>query len=423
MAPLARPLCQDAPADLSLALARLGLPAPACAPLLEALPQAQVLLTGLGPSDVGFLRRLQDAPPGAPGREAHPLFVAGDAAERPGTGLLTGRREQLRRLLDAARADAALGGLAAALARVVDPPGLPPPLRLGGRAFAWGARTHVMGVVNVTPDSFSDGGRFLAAEAAVAHGEALARAGADLLDVGAESTRPGAEPVSADEELARLLPVLRGLRERCALPLSVDTLKPAVAAEALREGAHLVNAVGGTGPDGGAMARVVAATPGAALCVMHMQGTPRTMQEAPAYGDVVAEVLAALEAAVEGAVGLGVPRERLLVDPGIGFGKTAEHNLLLLRRAADLRLLGLPVLVGTSRKRFLGTLVGGKPPAERGPATAGSVAALAALGGADVVRVHDVAECRDALAVADAVRQAGVAGAGSLFAPRGGEAP
>ncbi|MCI0672284.1 MAG: dihydropteroate synthase, partial [Myxococcaceae bacterium] len=375
--------------------------------LLTKLPHLQVLLTGLTADDDRFLRGLHEAPTSQV-HDGVPHFTPGDTKARPGSGLLTGRREQFLRLLDTCGQDAALTPLARALTRVLDAAGAPRALVLGGRTLTWGTRTHVMGVVNVTPDSFSDGGRFLAAESAVAHGEALARAGADLLDVGGESTRPGAPPVSADEELARILPVVRGLKERTDVPISVDTSKAVVAKEALAAGAVLVNDISGLHFDP-QLAHVVAAT-GAACCVMHIRGTPETMQREAVYADVVAEVLVWLDEAVERAVTAGVPRDRLLVDPGIGFGKTAGHNLLLLRRLVDLRQLGLPVLVGTSRKSFLGKLAGGKPPSERLAATLGSVAAVAALGGADVVRVHDVAECRDALAVADAIRTSREAG-------------
>jgi dihydropteroate synthase len=285
----------------------------------------------------------------------------------------------------------------------------PAPLVLGGRTFAFGTRTHVMGVVNVTPDSFSDGGRYFGTEAAVAHGLRLAEAGADVLDVGGESTRPGSPPVSAEEELARILPVIEGLRARSDVPLSVDTTKAAVAREALKAGAVLINDISGFHFDA-ELPRVVAEA-GAACCLMHIQGTPETMQKEPHYEDVVDEVLAFLEEGVAKAVAAGVPRERVLVDPGIGFGKTLGHNLFLLRRLGELRVLGLPVLVGTSRKAFLGRLTGGKPADERLAATLGSVALMAAAGDADFVRVHDVAEARDALAVVDAVRTAREGGA------------
>jgi dihydropteroate synthase len=314
----------------------------------------------------------------------------------------------LERAREAAAKEPELKELEAALRRLLAVP-VERVLRVGEKVFPLGGRTLVMGVVNVTPDSFSDGGKFFEADQAVAQGEALARAGADLLDVGGESSRPGAPPVGPGEELRRILPVVRRLRESTGLPISIDTTKAAVAEEALGAGASLVNDISGLSADP-ALLDVVAKAPRAALCVMHMQGTPQTMQAAPRYQDVMEEVLAFLHGAAGRAVKAGLAPEQILVDPGIGFGKTAGHNLVLLRRLGDLRQLGYPVLVGTSLKSFLGALSGGKPAAERLWATLGSVAAVAALGGADVVRVHDAAEARDALAVADAIRQASEAG-------------
>ncbi len=399
----ARPVRIDRPADLEPAFLRMGLPTPAREYLLEKLPALHVLLTGLGREQGRFLAGLFAASD-APGREEFPSWVAGDQRTRPGTGLLSGRKDQFERVVAAAKAQPELAELAGALARVLEASLPPASLVLGGRTFAFGARTYVMGVVNVTPDSFSDGGRYFGTEAAVAHGLRLAEVGADMLDVGGETTRPGSPPVSAEEELARILPVIEGLRARSDVPISVDTTKAAVAREALKAGAALINDISGFHFDA-ELPRVVAEA-GAACCLMHIQGTPETMQKEPHYEDVVDEVLAFLEESVAMAVAAGVPRERILVDPGIGFGKTLGHNLFLLRRLGELRVLGLPVLVGTSRKSFLGRLVGGKPADERLAATLGSVAVMAAAGDADFVRVHDVAEARDALAVADAVRAA-----------------
>ncbi|HEX8441009.1 dihydropteroate synthase [Archangium sp.] len=404
----ARPVRVDRPADLAPAFLRMGLPTPAREYLLEKLPALHVLLTGLGREQGRFLAGLFAASE-APGHEEYPSWVAGDQRTRPGTGLLSGRKDQFERVVAEARRQPELAELAGALARVLEASLPPASLVLGGRTFAFGARTHVMGVVNVTPDSFSDGGRYFGTEAAVAHGLRLAEGGADVLDVGGESTRPGSPPVSAEEELARILPVLEGLRARTDVPLSVDTTKAAVAREALKAGAVLINDISGFHFDA-ELPRVVAEA-GAACCLMHIQGTPETMQKDPHYEDVVDEVLAFLEEGVAKAVAAGVPRERVLVDPGIGFGKTLGHNLFLLRRLGELRVLGRPLLVGTSRKAFLGRLTGGKPADERLAATLGSVAVMAAAGDADFVRVHDVAEVRDALAVADAVRAAQEGGA------------
>lgn len=286
-----------------------------------------------------------------------------------------------------------------------------PAVTIGPRRFEWKTRTFVMGVVNVTPDSFSDGGRFSSTEAAADHGEALIRAGADLLDIGGESTRPGAAPVELEEELSRVVPVVAALARRLPLvPLSVDTSKPEVARRAVEAGAHLINDV--TGLQSEEMLRLVAELK-VFVCAMHMQGTPRTMQRNPVYDDVVAQVLDGLEATLIRAEAAGVERHRVLVDPGIGFGKTVEHNLFLLKHMAALRLLGAPVLLGSSRKSFLGALTGGKPPEARDVATSASVAAIAVTRGADVVRVHDVASTRDAVAVADAIAQA--SGGGRRF--------
>lgn len=271
---------------------------------------------------------------------------------------------------------------------------------LGAQRLEWGRQTRIMGIVNCSPDSFSDGAAD--AKSAIAHGLALVEAGADLLDIGGESTRPGAAPVSEEEELRRVIPVVEGLRSRRSeLLLSVDSRKPNVARAAVKAGAHLINDVSGLRDE--AMLDVLAAT-GACACAMHMLGTPETMQVGPHYDDVGVEVLDALERALRRAERWGIARDRLWIDPGIGFGKTLEHNLFLLRRAADLRLLGVPVLIGVSRKSFLGTLLGGKPPQERVCASAATAAALAAEGAVDVVRVHDVAQTREALAVGDALR-------------------
>ena len=256
-----------------------------------------------------------------------------------------------------------------------------------------------MGVVNVTPDSFSDGGLYLDPAAAVAHGEELVRDGAVILDIGGESTRPGAEPVGEAEELERVVPVVAGLAGAGA-EISVDTSKAAVAAAALAAGASIVNDV--TALRGDAEMAALCADRGAGLVLMHMAGTPRTMQREPRYGDVVAEVRAFLAARIEAALAAGVAEERIWVDPGIGFGKTAAHNFELLRRLAELRELGRPIVVGTSRKSFIAAGNDGSAAGERlGGTIASSV--LAAVEGADVLRVHDVAELAQALSVATAV--------------------
>jgi dihydropteroate synthase len=257
----------------------------------------------------------------------------------------------------------------------------------------------IMGVVNVTPDSFSDGGLFLDADAAVKHGLRLVDEGADILDVGGESTRPGAEPVSEDEERERVLPVVERLAQDAGARLSIDTTKLAVARAALDAGASLVNDVSAFRFDPG-MAALVAETR-AGCCLMHMLGEPRTMQEDPRYDDVVSDVKAFLEERLAFAVSEGIDEERVWLDPGIGFGKTVEHNLELLRRLDEIVAIGRPVVVGTSRKSFLGKIAGGRDEDQRLPGTI-ATNVLALERGASVFRVHDVAQNADALAVAAA---------------------
>jgi dihydropteroate synthase len=260
----------------------------------------------------------------------------------------------------------------------------------------------IMGVVNVTPDSFSDGGRFLDPQAAVEQGHRLVDEGAQMLDIGGESTRPGADAVPAEEELRRVLPVVEGLAGSGAT-ISIDTSKAAVAAAALDAGASYVNDVTAFRGDP-ELAGLVAAR-GVDCCLMHMLGTPRTMQDDPRYDDVVSEVKAFLEQRLAFAVAAGVAEERITLDPGIGFGKTLEHNLELLARLGEIVALGRPVLIGVSRKAFLGRITG-REPAGRAVATA-AANVLALERGASVFRVHDVPETLDALAVAAATLAGG----------------
>ena len=257
------------------------------------------------------------------------------------------------------------------------------------------ARPLVMGILNVTPDSFSDGGLYEDLHPAIARAEELAAAGADIIDVGGESTRPGAVPVSPEAELDRVLPVVEALTAGLGVPISIDTRHADVAAACVTAGAAIINDVSGFSDP--AMVDV-AARCDAGLVVMHMLGEPGTMQDSPAYDDVVAEVTAYLAARAAALVDAGVAPGRIALDPGIGFGKTLEHNLELLRGLPALAALGFPVLVGTSRKRFIGDVSGEAEPARR---VAGSVASVlwAAHHGADIVRVHDVAETSQALAV------------------------
>jgi dihydropteroate synthase len=261
-----------------------------------------------------------------------------------------------------------------------------------------------MGVLNVTPDSFSDGGEFLEASCAIAHGRRLASEGADILDIGGESTRPGAEPVVAQVELERVLPVVEQLVQLLPdLQISIDTSKAPVAREAIKAGASLVNDV--TALRGDPQMTAVIADSGVECCLMHMQGVPRTMQREPHYEDVVAEVKSFLAERLQFAVSQGIAEQRVLLDPGIGFGKTVAHNLQLLARLDELATLGRPIVIGTSRKSFIGQILakarGLAQPADPSHHLAGTVATnvLAYERGATVFRVHDVAAVRDALAV------------------------
>jgi dihydropteroate synthase len=259
-------------------------------------------------------------------------------------------------------------------------------------------RPAVMGVLNITPDSFSDGGAFLEVSAALAHAQQMAVEGADLIDVGGESTRPGAAPVSAGEELRRVIPVVEALVAAGDVPVSIDTSKAAVARTAVAAGASYVNDVTALRGDPDMVA--VVAEAGTDVCLMHMQGQPRTMQDDPRYDDVVAEVKAFLDDQLAFAVREGVAEDRIWLDPGIGFGKTLDHSLTLLRRLDEIVALGRPVVVGASRKRFLGALTG-RDETDR---VAGTIAAnvIAYERGAHMFRVHDVGPARDALRVASA---------------------
>jgi dihydropteroate synthase len=257
---------------------------------------------------------------------------------------------------------------------------------------------RLLGIVNVTPDSFSDGGLFLEPERAIEHALRLVDEGADLLDIGGESTRPGARGVSATEELDRVGPVLEGLRH-VEVPISIDTAKVAVAEMALDAGAEMVNDV--TAFRSEPRLAALCADRGCGVVLMHMQGTPRTMQRDPAYDDVVDDIKAFLAERIEFATSEGVEEERIWIDPGIGFGKTVEHNLELLNRLGELRELGRPVVIGASRKSFIGRITGRDVHERLGGTIASNVVAL--LGGAEVFRVHDVAELRQALDVTEAI--------------------
>jgi dihydropteroate synthase len=273
----------------------------------------------------------------------------------------------------------------------------------GRYRLSFGERTLLMGVINVTPDSFSDGGLFYGREQAIAQGEALAAEGADILDIGGESTRPFSQPLAAGEELNRIIPVIRELAKKVRIPISVDTYKAEVAAVALDAGAALVNDISALRLDP-AMTKVLR-NHGVPVILMHMQGTPQDMQSEPHYGDLLKEVHSFFEERLNRAQQEGLARDRVLIDPGIGFGKTWDHNLLLIKRLDFFSDLGCPVLIGTSRKSFIGKLTGQSLPGEREWGTAATTA-IAAWMGAHMIRVHRVDSNRQVLQVLDALREA-----------------
>ncbi|MBZ0104487.1 MAG: dihydropteroate synthase [Sulfuricella denitrificans] len=258
-------------------------------------------------------------------------------------------------------------------------------------------RPLIMGVVNVTPDSFSDGGQFYSIERAIEHARQLIREGADLLDIGGESTRPGAQAVGIDEELQRILPVLEGLSD-CGVPLSVDTQKPDVMRAAIRAGADMINDVNALRAEGALRAVADSAV---AVCLMHMLGEPRTMQQNPVYQDVTAEVGAFLEERIAATEQAGIARKRIVADPGFGFGKTLEQNLAMLKHLDSFIALGVPLLAGLSRKSILGSLTG--LPVEERMVASVAAAVISAMKGARILRVHDVKETRQALQIVSAV--------------------
>jgi dihydropteroate synthase len=275
---------------------------------------------------------------------------------------------------------------------------------LPDRVLTIGRRPLLMGIVNVTPDSFSDGGKWLHHDAAVAHGLELAAQGADVLDIGGESTRPGATPVPLDEELRRVLPVIHGLANHVTLPLSIDTSKAEVARQALAAGATIINDVTGLAGDP-AMPEVAAATR-AAVVIMHMQGTPQTMQLNPHYDDVVADIRRYLEERLAALAAVGIGPERTALDPGIGFGKKLDHNLELLGRLEELQALGRPICLGVSRKGFINRVLGQPGLVEQGSAgTIGVLLQAVARGAVQIARVHDVASCHAALTLFLAIEE------------------
>jgi dihydropteroate synthase len=271
----------------------------------------------------------------------------------------------------------------------------------GGDRWELGRFPKLMGIVNVTPDSFSDGGQFTNVDAAVSHGLQLVEEGADILDIGGESTRPGATPVSLKEELARVLPVIEALKRQSSIPLSIDTTKAEVARQAISAGACIVNDISGLAWDP-EMIPLCAETDAGIIC-MHILGTPRTMQNEPHYEDVVGEISQYFEARLQALEQARISRGRVVLDPGVGFGKTAEHNLEILSHVKEFRQLDRPVLIGHSRKRFLKALLG-RPVEERLSGTVGVSVALA-MQHADILRVHDVRAVRDALTAWDIIRR------------------
>jgi len=272
--------------------------------------------------------------------------------------------------------------------------------KIGDRIFDLSRQGLIMGVLNVTPDSFSDGGKFLAAEKAIEHGLKMVADGAEIVDVGGESTRPGAEPIAADEELRRVIPVIEKLRTKIDVPISIDTSKTEVALAATQAGASIVNDVtGGRGDEG--MLSLIAETK-SALIIMHMQGTPRTMQKQPRYDDVVSEVADFFRQQYACAIGCNIDPMAIAFDPGIGFGKTLDHNLELLAQLERLRAHDRPLVIGVSRKAFLGKLIESQDMDDRG-APAVALTALLRTRGADVFRVHDVKENVSALRVTEAI--------------------
>jgi len=343
------------------------------------------------------------------------LAVGGDAAVARGTVacsipatdvILMGTPKQLRKFAEKiTRQPFGLALLAVSVARFlenINDQSLV--LKTARRDIALGDRTLIMGIVNVTPDSFSDGGRYLATDQAIAHALRLVDEGADILDFGGESSRPGALPVSPEEELARLIPVMEAVAKRVDTPLSVDTTKAAVARAALDAGAEIVNDISSMRFDD-KMPAVIAGK-GAAVVLMHMRGTPRDMQAGDLnYASLWGEILRFLEKRIAAAQRDGIGERQIVVDPGLGFGKSAEDNLKILSELRECRILGVPVLVGPSRKAFIGRITGGSP-AERTEGTAAAVTA-AIMNGADIVRVHDVGIMKKAAAVADAVKGRG----------------
>jgi dihydropteroate synthase len=266
--------------------------------------------------------------------------------------------------------------------------------------FHWGSRTYVMGILNITPDSFSDGGQFTTLDAALAQAQSLIAAGADIVDIGGQSTRPQAEAIPLEAELERVVPIVQAVRLISPVPISVDTTRAAVARAAIAAGADIINDISGATYDPEMLP--TAAELQVPIVLMHIRGTPQTMMQQTDYQDLVGEILAFLQQRIDSAIAAGVAPERIAIDPGIGFAKTYAQNLELLRRLSEFKALGCPILVGTSRKSFIGHLLNQPDPKQRLWGTAATVCA-SVVGGADIVRVHDVREMREVCEVADAI--------------------
>jgi dihydropteroate synthase len=380
---------------------------------LETIGCAPAGMAGLAASMVGRLIKIPGVPCGAANHLRQEMVglggnavVAGDGANRfPSVTdvILIGSLHQLRelggRLAPQASGLADLGSRLAMLLGYLERPASV----LAGRTCSLRCdRPLIMGILNVTPDSFSDGGRFSNVAAAVDQGRRMVAEGADLIDVGGESTRPGAPAVSAEEEMARVLPVLEALRRDCGVPLSIDTSKSVVAREAIAAGAEFVNDISGFSFDPAIAACVAAGGAGAFL--MHTRGDPATMQQNTEYGDLLGEILGGLAAALQRAAAAGIPEDKLAVDPGIGFGKDAAGNLEILRRLPELLSLGRPVLLGTSRKSFLGRILDQPDPTRRLAGTLATIA-LGVAAGVRIFRVHEVGPAREAALTAWAVHR------------------
>ncbi|MGL5881545.1 MAG: dihydropteroate synthase [Xenococcaceae cyanobacterium] len=273
-------------------------------------------------------------------------------------------------------------------------------LKIKQHIFDWGKRTYLMGILNVTPDSFSDGGEFNKIESALSQARQMLNNGVDFIDIGGQSTRPGAEQISLEEELNRVIPVIQALRQESSIPISIDTTRANVASAAIAAGADLVNDISGATFDSNMLS--VVAKLEVPIILMHLRGTPQTMQQLTDYEDLVGEISQFFASRIEFAIAAGIKRDRIIIDPGIGFAKNCQQNLELLKRTKEFQKLGVPILIGTSRKSFIGHLLNKSNPKERVWGTAATCCAAIASG-ADILRVHDVKEMYDVCRVADAI--------------------